>query len=183
MRPRFWSGDLRRTVVEAAIDRRGLAAIELSMIAPLLIIGLLNTVDIARYLYQRMAVQNASQMGAQAAWKTCDPTHLPATQNCSGLNAALTAAVQDTPLGNAVTVASGFPTEGYYCVNSSNALVYVSDVSSKPADCSSVGNAGATPGDFIKVQVSFSYTPVFGSLSIARTFPSLITSTSLMRLR
>jgi Flp pilus assembly protein TadG len=182
MPPRSRGRERRAARVRAAVDRRGTAAVELAMIAPLFAIALLNTVDIARYFYELMEVQNAAQIGAQAAWTACDVAHLPATTNCPGLNAAVSAAIKATSLGSSVTLVSGSPSEGYYCVNSSGALVYVADMSSKPADCSSVGNAAATPGDYIKVQVSFAYAPIFAGLSVAGAFPSPSTSTSIMRL-
>ena len=153
------------------------------MVAGLFIVGTLNTVDVASYLYQQMEVQNAAQMGVQAAWKTCGTANLPATTNCSGLSSAVTAAVQATSLGNSVSVASGSPSEGYYCVNSSGALVYVSNVSSKPSDCSSAGNASATPGDYVQVQTSYTYTPLFTGFTIGGALPTSITSSSLMRLQ
>jgi Flp pilus assembly protein TadG len=175
--------DRPQALVGAAAGRRGSAAVELSLIAPVIALALLNAVDIARYFYQDMEVQNAAQSGAQAAWTSCPIAQLPATTNCSGLNAAVTAAVQATSLGSGVALAEGSPSEAYYCVNSSGALVDVADVSSKPSDCSSVGNSTATPGDYIKVQVSYAYAPIFPGLSVARTFPTPTTSTSIMRLQ
>ena len=79
------------------------------------------------------------KVGAQTAWKTCNTTNLlPATQNCTtsngaaaNLNAAVTTAIQSTSLGTLATLASGYPAEGYYCVNSSGALESVG----KQADC------------------------------------------------
>ncbi len=105
-------------------DTSGAAASEFALLAIPLVLGLLNAVDMGRYEYQRLQVENAAQAGAQAAWHTCnDPSSmLPATQNCSGLQTALTAAIQSTTLGGAVALTSGYPAEGYYCANSSNAL-------------------------------------------------------------
>src|SRR5215472_7282160 len=92
-------------------DRRGLAAIEFAMFASLISLGMLNVTDIAVYVYKRMQVEYATQAGAQAAWHTCDINHLPATTNCSGLNTAVTNAVQSTSLGTNVTLQSGSPSE------------------------------------------------------------------------
>ena len=94
----------------------------------------------------------------------------------------MTTAVQSTSLGTKVTLQSGSPAEGYYCVNSSNALVYVSSVSSKPANCSSVGMASLQPGDYIKVQTTFTYTPLFKGITVGGLLPTTITSTTYMRL-
>ena len=143
-------------------DTRGTAAIEFAGAAMLLVLGVLNAADLSNYALKRMDVENAAEIGAQAAWKACsDSAKLPATLNCSGLNAAITTAIQATSLGTSVSLASGYPTEGYYCVDSSNALQPVGSLSSKPADCSAVGSANTSPGDYIHVQVTYSYKPLF----------------------
>jgi hypothetical protein len=91
-------------------------------------------------------------------------------------------AMHSTSLGAGVTLVSGSPSEGYYCVNSSNALQYVSDVSSKPADCTAAGMPALQPGDYIQVQTTFTYQPIFARLSVTSAFPSPITRTAIMRL-
>ena len=146
-------------------------------------LAMLNTVEIAKFYFQKMEVENATQMGAQAAWKTCDTTKLPATTNCSGLTTAITTAISSTSLGNAVTLQTGFPQEGYYCLNTSNTLVYASNVSSKPANCSATGQATLQPGDYIKIQTQYSYSPIFPGFTIGSLLPTSITSTSMMRLQ
>lgn len=166
-------------------DVSGVAAVEFSIVAAVLIVGLLNALDVGLYEYRRMEVENAAQVGAQAAWKTCydTSTMLPATQNCSGLTAAVTAAVQSTSLGNAVNLASGYPREGYFCVNSSGVLQSVGDVSSaKPANCAAAGNSGAVPGDYLQIAASYSYSPLFPASVIAVWGLSSIQTTTWMRL-
>src|SRR5690349_3187400 len=129
-------------------DRRGVAAIEFAIFAGLLSVGMLNVTDVAVYVYQRMQVEYATQAGAQAAWHSCDTNHLPATKNCSGLDTAVQNAVKSTSLGTRVTLQSGSPSEGYYCVNGSGVLQYMSDVNTKPTDCSAAGAAGVQPADY-----------------------------------
>jgi Flp pilus assembly protein TadG len=163
-------------------DRRGAAAVEFALVGSLISVAMLNVTDVSVYIYQRMQVEYAAEMAAQAAWKTCDLTQLPATTNCSGLNNALQNAVAGTSLGARVALQSGSPSEGYYCVNSSNALQYVSSVSSKPADCSAAGSPGVQPGDYITVQTTFPYAPMFPGITVTGTFPTPITKTSWMRL-
>ena len=166
-------------------DQRGVAAIEFGIFAPLLFLALANVVDVTIYLYQRMQVQNATEVAAQAAWKTCDLTALPLTTDCSTLAASVTAvqnALASTSLGTAVSLVSGSPSVGYYCVNSSNALQYVSAISSKPADCTAAGTPSLQPGYYIQVQTTYTYTPIFPGMSISGTFPTPINSASLMRL-
>ena len=146
-------------------DRRGVAAIDFAIFASLISIGMLNVTDIAIYVYQRMQVEYATQAGAQAAWHTCTINMLPATNNCSGLNTAVQNAVQSTSLGTHVTLQSGSPAEGYYCVNSSGVLQYMNDVNHKPTDCS-----------------AFPYAPLFPGITVTGAFATPITRTAVMRL-
>lgn len=162
-------------------DQRGLAAIEMAFVASAFAAALLNAVDVGRYAYVLMEAEQATQAGAQAAYVTCDSTHIPATQNCPGLNTAVTAAVQNTSLGSAVAL-NGAIGEGYYCVNSSGVLTYASDVNSKPADCSAYGVASGQPALYLQVHTTYHYTPIFGSFSIAGTFPATVTKTAWMRM-
>jgi Flp pilus assembly protein TadG len=166
-----------------AADRRGISGVEFAIISTVVSVAMLNALDIGRYIYQRMEVQNATQMGAQAAFSTCDTSHLPATTNCTGLTAAVTAAVQSTSLGTAITLKSGSPSEGYYCLNASNALEYVSSVSSKPLDCSSVGNGSLQPVDYVKVETSYTFKAMFPGASMGSAMPATITSTAMMRMQ
>jgi Flp pilus assembly protein TadG len=163
-------------------DVRGLAAIEFALIAGFLCYALLNVADVSIYLFDRVQVNNATQMGAQAAWATCDLNHLPASTKCPSMNGAVTTAVQSTSLGNNVSLQSGYPSEGFYCVNSSGVLTWVSDVSSRPNNCSSVGSAGTEPSDFVKIQTRYTYAPIFSGLSVAAVFPTTITYISYVRL-
>jgi hypothetical protein len=91
--------------------------------------------------------------------------------------------VQSTSLGTHVTLQSGSPSEGYYCVNTSTgALQYMNDVNHKPADCSAAGSAGVPPADYITISTTFTYAPLFPGITVASTFATPITRTALMRL-
>lgn len=163
-------------------DTSGLAAIEFSLIAGFLTIAALNATDVSVFLYDKMEVDNATQMGAQAAWATCDLNHLPVTTRCPAMGAAVTAAVQSTSLGNAVQIQTGFPSDGYYCVGSAGALQHVSDYSSPPNNCTAAGSPGTTPAEYVQVQVSYTYSPIFKDLTIVSLLPTKITSASWVRL-
>jgi len=65
-------------------DDGGTAAIEFAAASLLLVVGVLNAVDVGYYTYQRMEVENAAQVGSQAARKACYDTGsmLPATTKC-----------------------------------------------------------------------------------------------------
>jgi hypothetical protein len=68
-----------------------------------------------------------------------------------------------------------------YCVNSSGQLQYVSDVYSRPDDCTSVGTPTNTPSDYVLVQVNYTYAPLFG-FSAANLLSTTITKTAWVRL-
>jgi Flp pilus assembly protein TadG len=165
-------------------DKRGVAAVEFALSVTVLIFCLLNAVDTGYYAYNLMEVENAAQVGAQAAWKTCSRSSmLPATVNCAGLTSAIMTAIQSTSLGSSVTLASNYPQEGYYCANSSSQLVSVGNLSNKPTDCSSVGSASTSPGDYIHVQVMFNFEPLFPGVTIVSKMGiSTINKESWMRL-
>lgn len=170
-------------------DAWGVAGIEFALTGLLLALGLLNAVDVGYYAYCRMEVENAAEVGSQAARQTCNKqdSMLPATDptKCPGLNAAITSAIQSTSLGAAVSLASGYPAEDYRCVNASNALQSVGSVSSpKPANCAAAGNAAATPGDYLQVGVTCQYQSLFpGSISVmSASGVTSITKTSWMRM-
>lgn len=163
-------------------DARGTAAVEFAFTALFLCVGVLNAVDLGLYEYKRMEVENAAQVGAQAAWKTCYGA-LPATQNCATLNGTITTAIQSTTLGNAVSLVSGYPTEGYYCANTSGVLQLVGSLSNRPTDCSAVGNSGTSPGDYLQVSVTSAYAPLFPGVTVMGAWGiSSISMTSWMRL-
>jgi Flp pilus assembly protein TadG len=162
-------------------DARGVAGIEFGITGLLLVVGLLNAVDVGYYAYKRMEVENAAEVGGQAAWKTCNnltTTMLPATVNCPTLNATITTAIQSTTLGTAVSLASGYPAENYYCVNASNALILQGPVSSPPTTCST----GIAPGDYIQVQVTYPYQALFAFSVMSALKVTSITKTSWMRM-
>jgi hypothetical protein len=174
--PVLWLGDFIR-------EADGAAAIEFALIALTLVVSVMNAADIGVYLYQRMEVENATQMAAQAAWQACDLTQLPATVNCPTLNAAIGKGVHGASLGSAVSLASGYPTEAYYCVDQMGALVTVGDVSHpKPSNCQSVGAPTVSPSDYIVVRTNFTYAPMFPGLSVAGLFQTAVTRTAYMRL-
>ncbi len=162
-------------------DHRGIAAVEFAITAPIALLVLINVYDISVYISQRMTVQTAAQSAVQAIWRTCDTAHVPATTLCPASNSAATTAIQSTAFGNKITLAK--TTEGYYCVNSSGALQYVSDVSHKPLDCTAAGSPTLTPGDYIQVQAQFSYVPLFAASSAANLFATPITASAWMRLQ
>lgn len=170
-------------------DEKGAAAVEFALVVTLLTVPVLNVVDLAMYAWDRMQVDNAAQMGAQAAWTTCAATtNHPATPNsyanCSGMPAAVTQAVQSTSLGANVTWSA--TVEAYYCTTTGGALTQVAAATGNPpSDCSKNGAGGLSsdkPGDYVQISVQYTFTPIFPAVSIASALASPITRTAWTRL-
>ena len=173
---------MMKGLLRLASDIEGVAVTEFALIIGVVSMALLSTVDIVRYYRARSEVENATQMAVQLAWKKCDVTKLPATANCPEFLTSINAGLQSTSLGTNVTLKQNFPSEGYYCLDTAGVLKSVSDTSSRPADCSSVGNGSAQPVDYVQIQTSYTYHPLFSGVSIGSLLPSTITSTSMMRM-
>ena len=164
-------------------DTRGAAAVEFAIFALILAYSTMNAVDIAFYTYERIEVAKAAQVAAETVWSTCNNVQvdLPATQNCPGLNSAIQTAIYSTGLGQAVSLANGSPTEGYYCVNGSGSLQQVGSLGNKPADCSGVGSPTTSPGDFVLISTTTAYSAFFRVSVMGVMGLSSITQTSWMR--
>jgi Flp pilus assembly protein TadG len=161
----------------------GVAALEMSLVGGLFVIGLLNGGELGRYTYEKMMADTSAQAGAAAALASCDVAHVPATVSCPALASAVNTGIHSTNLGTGVSL-NGALSEGYYCLNNSHALVYVSDVSSPPApDCSAVSNPSGTPALYLLVSTKFTYTPMFKGLTVVDALPSTFTDTSWMRMK
>lgn len=173
-------------------ETKGAAAVEFVLWLAVLVLPLLNAVDLGIYVFQKMQLQMAAQAASHAVWRSCDrSTKLPAVTNCSGLATTILTAAQSTTLGTAVTVVSGSPTEGYYCINSAGALVAVGTTGTlgsaptkpSPFTCATqVSGSTTAPGDYVQVTVSYPYEPVFGNVSMASLLTTPITKTTWMRM-
>lgn len=157
----------------------GVAAVEMSLIGVLFFGVLVNAVEVGRYGLTLMQLNNAAQAGVAAAYHACDAAHLPATQNCPTLAAAVATALKSTTLGDDVAL-QGQLTEGWYCVNSAKTLQYVADPSSKPADCSAALNPTGAPGLYLSVQAKYAYTPIFPG-TVAGSFATPVKRTAMAR--
>lgn len=161
----------------------GAAAVEIAMVGGLFIFGAMSAADIGRYGYQTSEVNAAAQAGAQAALAACDVEHTPATLNCPGLNIAVTAAIQTTGLASNVTIDAAI-TEGYYCLDSNNALQRAGPADAEPADCSGIANANpnAAPTLYLQVPVTYTFRPLFAGLTLAQALAPTIKRTAWMRM-
>jgi len=158
-------------------NRAGAAAAEFALVLTMLTIPLLNVFDIGVYVYDRMQLDNAAQVAVQTAWAQCAPSgNVPATVNCPGLAAAMTTALRTTPLGSDVTITS--TTESYCCPGAGTISCQGPVATTTPTSCSS----GQAPGDYIFITASYTYAPVYSSLSVASLLTSPIVRTAWMRL-
>jgi Flp pilus assembly protein TadG len=125
-----------RLLRRGATASDGAAAIEFAIIAPLLILMLIGTVDLGIGTYQSMQVQNAAQAGAEYAM-------------ARGFNASA--------ISSAVTNATGLqgiavsPTPSQFCGCPSETGITT-------AVCSSVCPSGAMAGTYITVSAQLTYT-------------------------
>lgn len=166
-----------------AADTRGVAAIEMAGVSVFLAFGAMSAIDVGRYASETSAVNAAAQAGGAAAQAACDVAHTPATINCTGLNSAVTTALQSTNLGASISL-DGALSEGYYCLTLKGALQQVGPASAKPADCSALSNpaAGATPTLYLLVPATLTFQPLFPGLTLAQTFAPAIKRTAWMRM-
>jgi|EndMetStandDraft_5_1072996.scaffolds.fasta_scaffold211351_2 Flp pilus assembly protein TadG len=175
-----------RNFVRRLRDDCGAATVEFALVTGTLVSLMLNGIEIGRYYFIRMEVQNATQMAVQAVWKICDTaSENPVTVRCSGRTSAITRGLQSTTLGNNVTLATGYPTEAYYCTSTSTgALQNVGAVTSaRPADCTAAGSSTDIPGNYLIVRGEYTYAPLFRGITIGTSLPTNIQATSTMRMR
>lgn len=147
-------------------NTRATAGVEMALILPIISVLFLNVADATMYIYSKMQVDLAAQEAAGIARAMCDTeSELPATLNCAGLTAAMTAAAQATSLGTDVSL--GTPDNAWYCANATSDLLEVATIDlPRPADCSAtLGGSTALPGEYISVTATYTFTPIFSSVS------------------
>lgn len=162
-------------------ETSGAAALEMALWLTLLVVPMANVVDIGFYVFKRMQVETAVQAGVQAAWASCVAyTAQPKGAACgSTMTTAINTAVASTSLGSSVTVVSGYPTEGPYCPDASGVL---QSVASYKMSCASAGYPAGTAGDYIRLRVTYSYTPLFSGASVTSLLPTPIARDAWIRL-
>jgi Flp pilus assembly protein TadG len=164
--------------------RAGTATIEFAIVASALLMVMLNGVEVARYYFAKMELQNAVQMAGQAVWKLCDTTaKIPTNTNCTNRDTKITNSLQATSLGTDVTLSSGFPTEAWFCINSGTGVLQ-SAGSTKPTDCSSYGGTAAqSAGYYVTIQAQYTYAPIFTTITVGGSLPTTVTAKTVTRLQ
>ena len=186
---------LRSALVVYRASCEGAAAAEFALFLTVLTIPVLNVVDLGYYTYQKMQLENAALAGSEIARSFCN-AKVPATDSvkCPGFNTAETNAITSTSLGGLVTPVAGFPIEAYYCALTTGGLQLVGTAGTMgspptpptPNTCDAVANHsaanGTRPSDYIRVSVSYTFTPVFGNVSVVALLPTPIVKTTWARL-
>jgi Flp pilus assembly protein TadG len=163
----------------------GAVAAETALVSGLLTVLIAQVLDFGWFTYCSVQVKMAAQAAAAEAAVVCsDDTKLPATQNCQptidDLKDKMEAAANEVSIGGMITIPDD-PEEGYYCTDqATEELVEVGDLNNKPADCSAYGSADV-PGDFVRVTVNYTFTPLFPGLSAISYSGNTMTAEGWMR--
>jgi|SRR5579863_4242340 len=164
-------------------NSRGAATVEFALIFGILVVVMLNGTEIARWYNSKMELDNATEMAVQAVTTTCDSTHLPATTACPTYNTVISTALASTTLGSLVVQTGGSPADSYYCLNASGQLVFLSSIATAQTTCTAAGNANLVPSEYVTIQASYSYTPIFSAVTIGSLLPSSLKSFAMVRLK
>ena len=116
----------------------GLAAVEFGIMAPVLVLALICTVDLGLGVYRKMQVQNAAQAGAEYAL-----THgfLPSMMKTAATSATSYAAIQATP----------DPVQFCGCPSATGIT---------STSCSSTCDGGALAGTYVTMSAQATYSPL-----------------------
>jgi Flp pilus assembly protein TadG len=137
---------------------RGVAAVELALLAPVLIFMLVATFDIGMGLYRKMQVQNAAQAGAQYAIS-------------HGFSSSLASTVTGATTFSGIS-ASPAPIKFCGCPTSTGVTV---------ADCSSPCSGGMSPGTYVTVSSQGVYNTILPYPMVPQSFT--ITAQSTVRIQ
>jgi len=139
-------------------DRSGVAAVELGLTAPVLAGLLIPMVDLGMGSYQKMRVQDAAEAAAQYALAHASSYNSSAIQT-AGQNATSLSGVTVTPS------------------NSCNCLT--GSTIGPAVSCTSTCSDGSTPGTFVSVATSVSYTTLVAYPGISS--PMTLTGYAIVR--
>jgi Flp pilus assembly protein TadG len=152
----------------------GAAAVEFAIWLLVLVPTFLSVIDLGRYAYLRMEVSNAAQTAVQAAWSNCASAP---TSACGTFNTALSTAITNaSDLGDGVTEQTAQRLEGYYCADASTGALVSNGANTT---CPS----GAKAGYYFRLQVSYTYAPVFAAISMGSVLTTPIVQTAWTRLK
>ena len=130
---------LRRFILGKEDGIEGVAAIELAIIAPILLLLMICTIDLGFSIYRKMQVQHSAQAGAQYA--------MAHGFNASSISSAVTNATSFSGVS-----ASPAPSQFCGCASSTGVT---------NAACSSKCSGGSTAGTYVTVSAQGTYNTLF----------------------
>jgi Flp pilus assembly protein TadG len=151
-------------------DTRGVAALELSLALPFMILLMMGVFDFGSYAYEKMQVNAAAVAGAQAAVAAAQNS-----QACTS-NVITTAEQSATALGASIKTQGSGQNQGPNCaytgyVNSLNGANTLSTTCTQ-TPC-------ATPGQYAVAYAQLAYSPVLSWSGLV--LPSTISATAMVR--
>jgi Flp pilus assembly protein TadG len=152
-----------RSVRCARKDVHGVAAVEFSIVAPLLILMMVCIADLALGIFRMLQVQNAAHAGTQYAFLHPDFN-----------KDAIVAAVKNATSFADLKVEP--EPEQFYGCPSTSAVVKVEGPSAACAD-------GSTPGLYVKVSTAGEYEPMFSYPGLKDIFPLKLQAQSTVRVQ
>jgi len=147
-----------------AADPGGLAAIELAIIAPIVVLSILCVADLGRYALARTWVTYAASAGAEYA-----AAHASSTFSATAISSAATSAA-----GVSGISVSPAPSQYYGCATATGVTA-----STQGASCPSSTSTGATAGQYVAVTATMPFAALFSAAGIA--YPSTLASTAVVR--
>lgn len=137
------------------LDTSGAAAVEFALWLSILVYPLLNAFDIGLYIFQRMELENAAQMSAQAIFTGCGQnagSTVTLSTNCSNFTTYRDSGAHGTSLGSSVSATTD---EGAYCTTGSGTAATLTT-----SGCS-------TTGHYVIVTATYTFTPLFRIATVA----------------
>ena len=149
------SRSLVRSLVHAKDDIRGVAAIELAIVCPLLAVLMVCTADLGMGIYRNMQVQNAAQAGAAYA-----------------MLHGFTSSAISTAVASATSLSeiAASPAPSQFCGCPSNAGI-------ANIACSSTCAGGSSPGTYVSVSAQATYRTILPYPLVANSFTLTAQST------
>ena len=154
-----------------ARDRSGLAAIELAIVAPVLLLCTLGVADLGRFALDKTWVTYAASAGAEYA-----VAHASTTFDASAItNAAQSAAASGISV-------SPTPSEYYGCATSTGVVTAINGTTVTTSTvCPSSTSTGGQAGQYVSVTAATPFVALFGAAGIS--YPSTITTTAVVRIQ
>jgi Flp pilus assembly protein TadG len=168
------------TLRQYALDTSGAAAVEFAIWLAALLVTTMSVVDAGAYAFQTMQVREAAQTAAQSVFSICNSAatgqNYPVTTNCPNVSTTTARAIHSTSLVTAVSWSN--LKEGWYCgvvtgtkvsltlTGTQNTMDNLGATTGSMASTQPTCTDGAVAGDYIQVNVGYTYRPPFGGLSI-----------------